>query len=198
MVIIDDFFKLYDDEYLPAYSDLVAYISDKPVNMLLDIEATFSHLMVHLKYPDKEISQDNLDKAYNHLMRLILDCHKLLWISISDPIDKIYKDESMRKFTINSQESIFIKKYNDFKKSAKEARRIEMKSVGINSLDAIKKYRETNELGLSLLEDIDEDKIHYYEKFRIYIYLKQQLIGILIGGVIASIIVTLIFNYFGI
>ena len=41
MVDIDDFFKLYDDEYLPAYSDLVAYISDKPVNMLLDIEPTF-------------------------------------------------------------------------------------------------------------------------------------------------------------
>ncbi len=42
MASFDEFLDLYTGEFLPAYSDLVAYLADKPAGMLLDIEATFS------------------------------------------------------------------------------------------------------------------------------------------------------------
>jgi putative transposase len=47
MASFDELIDLYTEEYLPAYSDLVAYLADKPAGMLLDSEATFSHVMVY-------------------------------------------------------------------------------------------------------------------------------------------------------
>lgn len=48
MASFDELLDLYTGEFLPAYSDLVAYLAylaDKPAGMLLDIEATFRRLL---------------------------------------------------------------------------------------------------------------------------------------------------------
>lgn len=208
MASFNDFLDLYTGEFLPAYSDLVAYLADKPAGMLLDIEATFSHIMVYLtaaraaaaaqENRTDAVAQKNLDQAYNHMVRLILDCHKHLWVAVSEQIDQIYSDDLKRKFTVNMSEHEFVQKYHQFKKSAMEARRLEMQQVGKKPLEAIKKYRETTALGLEILDCFDPDKMRHYDSFSIRRYLKEHGAAILVGGVIGGILTTLVCYLFGI
>lgn len=200
MVSFDEFLDLYTGEFLPAYSDLVAYLADKPAGMLLDIEATFSHLMVYLtvRIDDADVAQENLDRAYNHMIRLILDCHKHLWVVVSEQVDQIYRDDLKRKFTINTPEHVFIENYHRFKKSAMEARRLETQQIGRDHLGAIGKYRETTKLGLEMLADFDLDKMRHYNSFSIKNLLKEHGFAILVGGLIGGVLATLLCRALGI
>ena len=200
MASLNDFLDLYTGEFLPAYSDLVAFLADKPAGMLLDIEATFSHMMVYLTVAhtaDVDTAQKNLDLAYNHMVRLILDCHKHLWVAVSEQIDQIYADDHKRKFTVNMPEYEFVKQYNQFKASAMEARKLEMEQVGKNPLEAIKKYRETTALGLRMLGSFDPDKMRCFNSFSLTRYIKEHGVALLIGGVLGGIITAIVCHLFG-
>ena len=192
MPSFEEFLHLYKEEFLPAYSDLVGFIADKPSNMLLDIENTFSHFMVHFIDGNPKTSQDNLDKAYNHLIRLTLDCHKLLWATINNVIDDLMGDETKRKFIVTLPEDELIRRYKKYKLSAQDARKTEILNIGINPLAAIQKYKIATELALSIIENIDEIKARYYEKHRFRYWIQTQLVGILVGGIIATLLVTFI------
>jgi hypothetical protein len=41
---IERFVLFYNNEFLPAYSDLVGYITAKPQEVLISLEHSFSHL----------------------------------------------------------------------------------------------------------------------------------------------------------
>lgn len=196
MASFEEFVSLYKDEFLPAYSDLVGFIAEKPSNMLLDMENTFSHFMVYFMERNSSIlSQENLDKAYNHLIRLTLDCHKLLWATINKTIDNLIGDEAKRKFVVTLPEDELIRRYKKYKASAQDARRTEIQNIGINPLLAIQKYKITTALGMSIIENIDEIKVRYYEKHRFLYWVKTQCTGILIGGIIGTILVTLVLKF---
>ncbi len=196
MVSFEEFVRLYSDEFLPAYSDLVGFIADKPSNMLLDIENTFSHLMVYFFMRDSsQISQENLDKAYNHLIRLTLDCDKLLWASMDKTINELMGDEAKRKFVVTLHEDELIRRFRDYKVSAQHARTIENANIGINPLLAIREYQHTTELAMSIIDNIDEMKTQYFEKHRYRYWLKTQCTGILIGGIIGTILSTIVLKF---
>ena len=196
MVSFEEFLQLYHDEFLPAYSDLVGFIADKPSNMLLDIENTFSHLMVHfIAHDSPQISQENLDKSYNHLIRLTLDCHKLLWVAMNKIIDDLMGDEAKRKFVVTLPEDELIRRFRNYKSSAQNARATEIANIGINPILAIHEYQRATELAMSIIENIDDMKTQYYEKHRFRYWVKTQCAGILIGGIIATILVTIILKF---
>lgn len=192
-----EFLDLYNNYYIPAYSDLVGYIADKPSNMLLDIENTFSHVMVYLDNNgiNQDIADQNLDKAYHHLLRLTLDCHKTLWVQMNPRIEDLLKDEIKRKFTVNVKETELIKKYNEYKAAAQDARTTELKNIGKNPLAAIEKYKKATRLGISILECIDPDKSQAYQKFKLRHWLTENGLNLLIGGVIGGLLTTIILKF---
>jgi hypothetical protein len=95
---IDKLFEFYKKEFIPAYSDLVGYIGDKPRQVLIELENVLSHLsqLFNPKVTPEEKSV-NLQKANGHLLRVTLDCYKLLWINLLDQLKMIESDDSVRK-----------------------------------------------------------------------------------------------------
>ncbi len=80
---LDEVFEFYRTEFVPAYSDLVGYIGDKPQQIVIELENTFAHLSQYFN-PSLDIhgKDKNLEKAHDHLVRVTLDCYKLLWVTI--------------------------------------------------------------------------------------------------------------------
>ncbi len=187
---LEDLILFYRDVFIPVYSDTVGYIADKPIQIIVEIENAFAHIMVYLDDANSpKIKEDNLKKAYNHLLRASMDCYKILWVKMSDDIDKIAKDEYKRKFVVNMPEHLFLKKWATFKENAKKARNKEINKIGQNdTIEVVESYKEAVAAGWDMLKSIDIDKINTYRRFSIINFIKQQWIGI-ITGIIASAVV---------
>jgi len=191
---IDKFLEFYKNIFIPVYADLVAYIADKPIQIIIEIENSFAHLTIFLdKTNTKEIQIENLNKAYNHLLRASLDCYKLLWIEMSKDIDIILKDENKRKFTTNMPEIEILQLYTQFKEKAKIARKKELQTIGLNNQKVLNEYKETIEIGWKILHNFDKEKLESYSKFNIKNIIKQHGIGFIIG-IISSIIASILWN----
>ena len=109
---IEEVFEFYRTEFVPAYSDLVGYIGDKPLQMVIELENTFAHISQYFN-PELNIQNKdkNLAKAYDHLVRVTLDCYKLLWVTVHEELEAIEKDKSTRKLGLNISETEFLTKH---------------------------------------------------------------------------------------
>ncbi len=179
---IEQLFEFYKKEFIPAYSDLVGYIGDKPQQVLIELENVLSHLsqLFNLEATPKEKSV-NLQKANDHLFRVTLDCYKLLWISLLDQLKMIEGDDSVRKLGLNISEAEFTMKLQKIKKLAQEARNIEMKAVGISPMSSLDKYKEVVKNSYELIDKRDNIKISEIKSLKRFISTKEFLIGIVIG-----------------
>ena len=180
---LKDFLEFYHNIFIPIYSDTVAYLADKPVQIIIEIENAFAHLIVYLDDDtDLKTKEDNLKKAYNHIARAALDSYKILWVKMSEDIDELVHDKTKRKFVTNIPERELMENFIIFKEKAKEARRIEIKNIGRdNIIKTINAYKEAIEAGWNILHNIDPDKLASYKKFTIKKMIREQWIGFLIG-----------------
>ena len=178
----EEVFEFYRTEFVPAYSDLVGYIGDKPRQILIELENTFAHISQYFN-PELNIQDKNknLAKAYDHLIRATLDCYKLLWVTMHEQLEDIEKDESKRKLGLNISETEFRTKFQEIKKLAQEARRIEMTSVGLAPIAALNKYKEVVKDGYELIDTIDENKMQEIKSLKIFVSTKEFIIGIAVG-----------------
>lgn len=192
-----DFLEFYHNIFIPIYSDTVAYLADKPVQIIIEIENAFAHLIVYLDNDtDQETKEDNLKKAYNHIARAALDSYKILWVKMSDDIDELVHDETKRKFVTNIPERTLMENFVTFKEKAKEARRIEIQNVGRNNIiKTINAYKEAIEAGWNILRNIDPDKLASYKKFTVKRLIRDQWIGFFIG-IFASLVATWLLQLF--
>jgi hypothetical protein len=193
---IDELFEFYKKEFIPAYSDLVGYIGDKPQQVLIELENVLSHLsqLFNPEVTPQEKSV-NLQKANDHLSRVTLDCYKLLWINIYDQLKMIEDDDSVRKLGLNISEAEFTMKLQKIKKLAQEARNIEMESVGLSPMASIDKYKEVVKNSYELIDKRDDIKISEIKSLKRFISTKEFLIGIVIGvfgGLISGYLLSLI------
>lgn len=193
---LSDLLNLYNYSFKPAYADLVAYIGDKPVEAIVEIENAFSHLMIYLDdaEPD-DIRQDNLQKAYNHLVRATLDCRKLLWKKIVEDVDEIAKNKDKR-LTLALSEKEFITLKQKLREKSIQARRKEMDNIGKEPLEAIKLYEEAIEVGQEILKAVDEDK-EVHLSFLKKVFTWHNIIVSVIGGLIASLLWMIWLKLFG-
>ena len=91
----NEIFEFYRTEFVPAYSDLVGYIGDKPQQILIELENTLAHISQLFNHTlDHQDENVNLEKAHDHLVRATLDCYKLLWAHIYEQLTIIEKNES--------------------------------------------------------------------------------------------------------
>jgi hypothetical protein len=186
----DELFAFYRTEFIPAYSELVGYIGDKPQQVLIELENAVSHIsQVFNPEATQQEKDENIEKAYNHLLRVTLDCYKLLWVSIHDQLKIIEGDQSKRKFGLNMSESSFLIKLQVLRKLAQEARKKETISVGLNPLASFDSYKEVVGAGYELIDSIDENKINEIKLLKRFISAKEFIAGLVIGiftGVISG------------
>lgn len=76
----EDIFVLYRERFIPIYSDFVSLTAIKPKQILIEQENILAHLS-QAQNPniDTRLQQANLEKAFNHMIRVTLDMHKLVW-----------------------------------------------------------------------------------------------------------------------
>lgn len=192
-----DLFNLYNDNFKPAYADLVGYIGDKPFDVLVELENALSHIFVVFD-PDApvEIKKENLEKAYNHILRTTLDCYKLLWVYLDEDIEKISKSEvGALALTISEEEFLHLR--TQFKNKAMEARKKEMMEIGKDPLQAVSDYREVAEIGMKIMDSVDDNKQKKAQMFRLRSKWWELLMGFLLGvgsGIIADVFYSHIFR----
>lgn len=178
----DNLFVFYRDEFLPAYSDFVGYEAKKPIQVLNELENTLAHLAQYYNpvlEPDQK--KRNVEKSYDHLVRVTLDLYKLLWVLIHEELESVYLDENKRNFAPNIPEQDFIIGFNNFREKAQEARSTEINSIGANPLSALELYKDAIILGKELITAIDDNKLQKLKKFNVNNFIKQHLIGFCIG-----------------
>lgn len=193
---INKLFEFYRNEFIPAYSDLVGYIGDKPQDILIELENVVSHTsQIFNPEVNPQKKDENLKKACGHLLRVTLDCYKLLWVKIYEQLKMIDEDESIRKLGLNISESDFLIKLQELRKLAQEARRKEMTSVGLNPRASIDLYKGVVRKGYELMDNIDKNKIKEIKSLRGFISTKEFISGITIGiftGLISGYLLLLI------
>ncbi|MBA5942082.1 MAG: hypothetical protein H0M93_01955 [Methanophagales archaeon] len=187
---IDEIFAFYRCEFIPAYSDLVGYIGDKPRQVLIELENVLSHLSQNFNPKvDQKDKAKNLQMAYDHFVRATLDCYKLLWVNLHDQLKMIEADESVRKLGLNISEAEFLMALQKIRKLAQEARSIELESVGLDPMASIDKYKAVVQEGYRLIEKKDKNKIKDIKSLKGFISIKGFITGMVIGvfaGVISG------------
>lgn len=193
MASIDDLFKFYREECVPAYADLVGYLGDKPAQFLTEIENAFAHVaQYHNPEVDPKDKEKNISKAMDHLMRVTLDSYKLLWSTMDSSLTEVYGDDFKRVYCVNMEQSDFVSKYQNFKKLAQEAREIEIKNIGVQPLKALDAFKKVIEFGDDLIAGIDQNKIESSKNFLRVVSFKKsaaELIISFIGGVLSTLFV---------
>ena len=186
---IEEVFEFYRTEFVPAYSDLVGYIGDKPLQMVIELENTFAHIS---QYFNNELNiqekDKNLEKAYDHLVRVTLDCYKLLWVTMHGELETIEKDESTRKLGLNISETEFLTEFQKLRKLAQEARGLEMAFVGLAPIGSLDKYKEVVKGSYELIDTIDENKMQEIKSLKRFISTKEFMVGTIVG-ILAGLIV---------
>lgn len=191
----EELVEIYNTKFKPAYADLVGYIGDRPYDILVELENTLSHIFVSLDSDvPEEVREDNIRKAYNHIIRATLDCYKLLWVRLDEEIEKIFgSDVDMLALTISEEE--FLRLRAQFKEKAIEARRRELNGVGKDPLQSIRDYREVVEIGMKIVKSIDENKKKRAWKFRLRSKWWELGLAFLLG-VVSGVFANVIYNRF--
>jgi hypothetical protein len=156
---IEHFLTFYSDTYMRAYSDLVAYLADKPAQIVIEMENIAVHIAraVDPRCTERQ-REDNLDKAYNHLVRATIDCLKILWTEMAKDISAMRSKNSVMK-GLSVDADTFMCMYLRFKELARQARDLEMSHVGTDPTRCIDAYAEVVSLAWDIVRLPDEEKI---------------------------------------
>ena len=157
---LEDFIDFYKSTYMPAYADMVGYLADKPAQVMIEIENLSVHLIRAVDPtcpPDKRA--ENLQKAYNHLERVTIDCLKILWIELGKDIGKMHMTGGLIKRGLRVSEDVFLTAHLSFKDLSCQARNIEMNNIGTDPKKCIALYSELTNLGWDIVRMRDDEKM---------------------------------------
>ena len=189
MPSIEEVFLIYRTHFVPAYGDVVALSAKKPSQILVEEANILSHLA---QYQNPELSdevrQDNLTKAYNHILRATLDLHKLIWVFLKDKLETFIIKDSNKRLCFNIPEADVLNQYKQFVLQAQKARRYEIEHIGNDPLNAIAKYDDLNKTGFELYRQIDLEKVSKVQSFLQVVRTKEFLFGIITSLVATAIL----------
>jgi hypothetical protein len=188
----DDIFDLYRKKFIPIYADFVALTTIKPQQILIEQENILAHLSQHRnKDLGDEMREENLQKAYNHMVRVTLDMHKLVWAELRAKLEPFALD-GKKRLAFNTPEHNVLNMFSDFMNHARDARHFEMKHVGNNPIGAIEKYGAANAAGNNLLAQLDDVKAATVSKWTRVFTSRDFVIGVAASltasGLIAGIV----------
>ena len=191
----NDLYTYHEVTFKPIYADLVAVLGNKPERIAFELEAALSHIAVaHTK---RELFDENIQKAFDHLQRASLDAAKILWLSYKERAEEIIKDEYIRTFAANISEKELLNQFFEAEKKAKEARKHELENTGENPSASINLYYEAANLFCEVVSHIDIDKKDKLRKFSSIIKRKEVIISFIVGllsSAAVSILIELIWQ----
>ena len=190
-MIQKEVFVLYRERFIPIYSDFVSLTAIKPKQILIEQENVLAHLS-QAQNPniDPQLQKDNLEKARNHMIRVTLDLHKLVWAETKEKLDSFVLNDKKR-LAFNIKESEVLKLYEQFILKARLARTYEMSHVGNNPLESVKRYEDVNAIGNELLSKLDEIKAQTISHWTKILKTKEFFLG-----VFASLLASIVFYCF--
>ncbi|EOQ90742.1 hypothetical protein LEP1GSC202_0436 [Leptospira yanagawae serovar Saopaulo str. Sao Paulo = ATCC 700523] len=196
------FVTFYQEKYIRIYSDLTSFVAVKPSQILIENENINSHLVVYLSEPTSKKGIENLDKAYNHLVRCTIDASKMLWIEMKKHLEQEFKRFNISKYSYNLSESELLDNYSKFLSKGQEARKNELNGVGKTPEMCIDDYYQAIEYAWAIIKNHDRNKAKSFGVFRIYQWIKGNIIQIIASFLIgifascASINLDLIYSLF--
>jgi hypothetical protein len=187
------FNNLYNNKFLKVYGDLTAFIGSKPEQILIEEENINAHLVVYLSNQDNKLGKENLEKAYNHLLRCSLDASKILWIEMKKFLDKEFTNFQDAKYYFNISELEINKKYSEFLHAGKVARRSELENIGKDPEKCIDHYYEAISIAWAIIKEFDPIKKQSYKKFKFINSCKENWLNMLISfiaGILSTLVVS--------
>ncbi len=192
---IGEIYSFYKNRFIPIYADMTIVCSQKFEEIVNGLNDAFSHVMQSYdESSSAEIRMGNLDKAYGHLVRATLDCHKIMWFELKKKIDAVYEDSLLRKYCFKMDLGELMVEYGNFEELSRQARKTELENVGKNPLASLDEWMKASATGLKLLESIDYDKVAELTKDRVKWKSKEILVGFVVG-ILSGIVTTLILTY---
>lgn len=187
----DDIFKLYRTSFIPIYSDFVSLTATKAQQILIEQENVLAHIS---QSQNRELSdgirRGNLTKAYNHIVRMTLDVHKLVWAETKARLDKFVLNNKKR-LAFNLSESEVFHLYAQFINGARDARKHEMEHVGHIPESSIAMYDDVNKIGNELLGKLDDIKAASITHWSRILKTREFIIGVS-ASLVAAVIVAVI------
>ena len=191
----------YHNFFVPAYADLVAFLGDKPVQVLVEIENYNSHMMRAMEDGSADgVISSNLKKAKGHLQRGTLDCYKLLFVHINRQINQYFDGFEKIDIDIALGHTNFhqlFQQRQEFIQIIRQSRTTEMQNVGVNIEGTIESYRSAVNNGFDLVELLSNE-YPQFERVKKYFFIKQLQAnwGGYVISAILGVVVTLIVSYF--
>jgi hypothetical protein len=136
---------------------------------------------------------DNIQKAYNHVLRATLDSHKGLTIYLHDKLNKLIYLTPHGAMSFSCKRSDVINEFNAFIKAIKNAREHETANVGVAPEISIEKYIEAVNIGSSLLDKYDKDTATQLSSLSRRETWNARFWGFC-GGVLASIVAAILLD----
>jgi len=164
---------------------VVGYFGEKPEQILIETENTLAHLAQYFNPKlDSRIRESNLHKAYSHLVRVTLDCYKLLWWKINEDLLIVYNDKDINIFYINAPINKFNYEYQLFVSKSQEARKKELECIGVDPLESVELYKETILIGKKLFGYIDRYKKQQFDDLKTIIDTRKFVSSLAISFVV--------------
>jgi hypothetical protein len=118
---IDEIYSFYRDRFLPIYADMTIVCSQKFEEIVNGLNDAFAHVMQSYDMRSSvEVRMGNLDKAYGHLVRATLDCHKIMRFELKK-IDAVYDDSMLRKYCFKMDLGKLMIEYRNFEELSRQA-----------------------------------------------------------------------------
>ncbi|MBF0540702.1 MAG: hypothetical protein HQK91_04545 [Nitrospirae bacterium] len=125
------------------YDDIITHLSSKPLQLIIEMECFFFHLMQGINNEDDEVFNRNLDKSKGHIEVLALDTLKLLWIEIDKDLKHLVDNKSIK-----------FEEYLKFKDISRESRKLEIDNLGKEKTIVLDSYINTIEHGRLIIKKV--------------------------------------------
>lgn len=195
---VEDLFEFYNKIFVPIYSEVVARRQEKPRQVAVEIENSFSHLATYFSSQDEKEKSSNIAKAIGHIQRATLDCQKILWITLLQHATYLEKEEGLLEHASNVSLDIVYGQFKKIKDLAIKSRLTESQSTGIDIDKRIEFYQEAIDEFRKFEGMIDLVKARLYSSMKkkgtLRGFLVNQFSGFLLG-IVAGVIASYVFLY---
>jgi len=195
VVTESQFFKVYRNKFTPIYAEVIVLLGYKPQQVLNEQANILSHFAQYQNPAlSPSIRDENLNKAFNHLLRVTLDLHKMAVLEVDHRLARIFAGNPDAKYSFKLKRSEVMKEYKNFLDHCTEARYKEESLVGVSPLRTMICYNRAYNVGMDLYESFDEEIFNKINRLKQNQRARDIFLGFILG-VIASVLGSYIFKW---
>ena len=193
---IEEVFSTYRNYFVPIYAEFIALAGYKPEPILIEQTNILSHISQSVNNElSEEKRKENIRKAYNHLIRAILDLYKQICEILRTYLDSPVMRWNCVPFNISQHEAMI--SYKKFFDNLRIARDNEERNIGNDPWESIECYRLAYYEGVKLYYNVDFMKKSVLMWFHDVWTAKNVILTVLgsvVGGWILRMLYVLLLN----